>query len=363
VPAETGENEVAYCESGGYAANIEKATSRGPLKPTPTESTGSAPEKFATPGVVTIEALQRQPYGVGAHRQIKTLVYIVDSKPVIVLMRGDDQLNEAKFIGQIGTGQFRPATAEEIFSALGAHPGSLGAVGVTTIPIYADGSLRGAKGMTTGANDDGFHLRHIEMDRDIAVNFWADLRTVVVGEMCEATGLPLKIRRAIEVGHVFKLGTKYSESMGSSFLDADGQRKPTVMGCYGIGVTRTMQAAIEQGNDVNGIIWPAGIAPFHVHMMPINVAHAESVRVATEIAGQLESAGVEVLYDNRDERPGVKFKDADLIGIPIRVSVGERSLAKGEVEVKVRSTGEVVMLPIETASGRIASQLQAMKEA
>lgn len=358
VPAVTGENEVAYCEGGGYAANVEKASSRGPLKPTPTESTGSAPEKFATPGVVTIEALQRQPYGIGAHRQIKTLVYIVESKPVIALMRGDDQLNEAKFAGKVGSNQFRAATAEEIFEALGAHPGSLGAVGVTSIPVYADETLRGAKGMTTGANEDGFHLKHVDVERDMAVTTWADLRTVKVDELSQATGEPLKIQRAIEVGHVFKLGTKYSEAMGSSFLDADGTRKPTVMGCYGIGVTRTMQAAIEQGNDVNGIIWPTSVAPFHVHLMPINAQHAESVKVATELGAQLESRGVEVLYDDRDERPGVKFKDADLIGLPIRLSVGERSLAKGEVEVKVRSTGEVVMLPVAVAADKVAEMVR-----
>lgn len=357
VPAETGENEVAYCEGGGYAANVEKATSRGPAKPTPMESTGDAPEKFATPGVVTIEALQRQPYGIGAHRQIKTLVYIVESKTVIALMRGDDQLNEAKFAGKVGSNQFRPATAEEIFAALGAHPGSLGAVGVKDIAIWADEVLRGAKGMATGANEDGFHFKNVDIDRDIPNVQWADLRTVREGEVCDATGEPLKIQRAIEVGHVFKLGTKYSEALGSSFLDTDGSRKPTVMGCYGIGVTRTMQAAIEQSNDKDGVIWPASIAPFHVHLMPINVQHAESVKVATELAAQLEAKGIEVLFDDRDERPGVKFKDGDLVGLPVRASVGERSLAKGEVELKVRATGEVIMVPVADAAARIAGLL------
>jgi prolyl-tRNA synthetase len=336
---------------------VEKATSRGPAKPTPTESTGDAPEKFATPGVVTIEALQRQPYGIGAHRQIKTLVYIVESKPVIALMRGDDQLNEAKFAGKIGSNQFRPATAEEIFAALGAHPGSLGAIGVKDIPVWADEVLLGAKGMATGANEDGFHFKNVDIERDIPNAQWADLRTVREGEICEATGEPLKIQRAIEVGHVFKLGTKYSEALGSSFLDTDGSRKPTVMGCYGIGVTRTLQAAIEQSNDKDGVIWPASIAPFHVHLMPINVQHAESVKVATELTEQLEAKGIEVLFDDRDERPGVKFKDGDLIGLPLRASVGERSLAKGEVELKVRATGEVIMVPVGEAVARIAGLL------
>ncbi|HKS38618.1 MAG TPA: proline--tRNA ligase, partial [Verrucomicrobiae bacterium] len=241
VPAETGENEVVYCESGQYAANIEKATSRGPLAATPTTDSGPAPEKFPTPGAVTIEALARPPYGVAAEQQIKTLVFIVENKPVLALVRGDDQLNEAKFAGVLGTTTFRPATAEEILVALGAHPGSLGAVGVTAHPVYCDESLRGAKGMTTGANEDGFHLRHVSVERDIKATRWADVRTVKAGELCVATGLPLKIRRAIEVGHVFKLGAKYSEKLNALFLDESGKQHPAVMGCYGIGVTRTLQ--------------------------------------------------------------------------------------------------------------------------
>ena len=360
VPAETGENEVAYTESGTYAANVEKASSRGPATPTPTVDTGAAPEKFATPGVVTIESLERAPYNVPAHAQIKTLVFIVESKPVIALIRGDDQLNEAKFAFITGTTQFRPATGEEIFAAMGAHAGSLGAVGVSGIPVYADELLRGAAGMTTGANTDGFHLRHVSIARDIQVTKWAELRTVKAGELSVATGETLKIRRAIEVGHVFKLGTKYSESMGASFVDVDGSRKPCVMGCYGIGVSRTMQAAIEQGNDANGIVWPASIAPYHVNLLTINATHPESVRVAEELKAGLEAAGIEVLYDDRDERPGVKFKDADLIGLPVRAGVGERSLAKGEVEVKLRATGEVRMIPVAQAVDQIVAMVRGL---
>lgn len=345
VPAETGENEVAYVEGGGYAANVEKATSRGPATPTPTASTGAAPEAFPTPGVVTIEALEQAPYSVPGAAQIKTLVFVVESKPVIVLMRGDDQLNEAKFVSAVGSNQFRPATPEEIVALLGAHPGSLGAVGVSGTPIYADLLLQGARGMTTGANRDGFHLRHVEVERDIKVDTWKDLRVVHAGELCATTGEPLKIRRAIEVGHVFKLGTKYSESMGASFLDADGSRKPCVMGCYGIGVSRTLQAAIEQSFDANGIIWPAAVAPFSVEVLPINLAHAETAKVTSELVAGLEAAGVDVLVDDRDERPGVKFKDADLIGIPLRVTIGEKTLAKGQIEIKLRRTGEMRAVP------------------
>lgn len=363
VPAETGENEIAYCESGAYAANIEKATSRGPATPTPVAGTGAAPEAFATPGVTTIEDLGRAPYGVAAHHQIKTLVYVVDSKTVLALLRGDDQLNEAKFAGAVGSTIFRPATPEECVAALGAHPGSLGAVGVQHLAVYADELLRGAAGMVTGANRDGQHLRHVDLGRDIQVTHWADLRTVRAGESCVESGRPLQIRRAIEVGHVFKLGTKYSEAMGARFLDANGQQQPCVMGCYGIGVTRTLQAVIEQSYDANGIIWPVSVAPVEVEIMAINAQHAESVKIAEQMVAELEAAGVDVLYDDRDERAGVKFKDADLVGAPVRISVGERALAKGAVEVKLRASGEMQLVPVAEAVARTRDLLAGMKAA
>ena len=361
VPAETGENEVVYCESGKYAANIEKAASRGALTPTPTESTGVAPERFATPGVVTIDALAAAPYGVAAPQQIKTLIYNADGKLVIVLMRGDDQLNEAKLAGKIGTTIFRAAGAEEIFTSIGAHPGSLGAVTITrkdaTIRVIADETLRGAKGMTTGANEDGFHLRHVEIDRDITVDVWADVRTVRAGEMCVATGQPMKIRRAIEVGHVFKLGTKYSEKLNATFLAEDGSRKPSVMGCYGIGVTRTLQAIIEQCNDKDGIIWPKSVAPHTVCITPLGVVPgSEVMKLAEELYAQLTARGVDVILDDRDDRPGVKFKDADLIGFPIRIGIGEKSLAKGEIELKIRG-GDLTPVAKEEAVARVMGLL------
>src|SRR5271154_47686 len=270
IPAETGENEVVFCEACGYAANIEKATSGIPK--TAAREIGATIEKFATPGVVTIEALSKEPYIVPANRQIKTLIYMADSKPVIVLIRGDDQLNEAKFAGKIGTTVFRPATAEEIKVGMDAKPGSLGAVnfppqikhldpeikqtiqemrsreGWDNCRIFADERLRGANEMTTGANEDGFHLKNVSIERDIKVNEWFDLRMVTAGEPCVKCSKSLKIRRAIEVGHVFKLGTKYSEKFNAVYLDEAGARQLCVMGCYGIGVTRTLQAVIEQGN-------------------------------------------------------------------------------------------------------------------
>lgn len=359
VPAETGENDVVFCEACGYAANIEKATSGIPK--TAAREIGAALEKFATPGVVTIEALSKAPYSVPANRQIKTLIYIADSKPVIVLIRGDDQLNEAKFAGILGTTVFRPATADEIFAALGAHPGSLGATGVKDIPTYADERLRGANDMTTGANEDGFHFKNVSIERDIVVTKWWDLRTVSAGEPCAKCAKPLKIRRAIEVGHVFKLGTKYSEAMNALFLDEAGERKPCVMGCYGIGVTRTLQAIIEQSNDKDGIIWPLSVAPYQVCITPLGIATGSPTMVlAEQLYADLTAKGIEVILDDRDERPGVKFKDADLVGFPLRIAIGEKSLAKGEIELKLRG-GELLPLKAEEAVAKIVELCQPPK--
>ncbi len=377
VPAETGENEVAFCEACGYAANIEKATSGIPK--TAAREIGAAIEKFATPGVVTIEALSKEPYKVPANRQIKTLVYIADSKPILILIRGDDQLNETKFAAKTGAVAVRPATPEEIFELFGAHPGSLGAVfnvakdlGDVSLTIkepvmevneivseviyrgkkmalefivssggmkiFADERLQGANDMTTGANEDGFHFKNVSIERDIKATAWFDLRTVSAGEPCVKCGKPLKIRRAIEVGHVFKLGTKYSEALNATFLDEAGARKHSVMGCYGIGVTRTLQAVIEQGNDRDGIIWPLNVAPYTVCITPLAVAlESEAMKLAEKLYAELTVRGVDVILDDRDERPGVKFKDSELVGFPIRLGIGEKSLAKGEVELKPRN--------------------------
>jgi prolyl-tRNA synthetase len=370
VPAETGENEVAFCEACGYAANIEKATSGIPK--TAAREIGAAVEKFATPGVVTIEALSKEPYKVPANRQIKTLVYMADSKPIIILIRGDDQMNETKLMAKTGAVQVRPADLGEILILLGASPGSLGAVNLQfegreikterelqlstrrvlewdNFQIIADERLHGANDMTTGANEDGFHLKNVSIERDIKVTAWFDLRTVNAGEPCAKCAKPLKIRRAIEVGHVFKLGTKYSEALNATFLDTDGSRKPSVMGCYGIGVTRTLQAIIEQSNDKDGVVWPLSVAPYQVCITPLAVApESEAMKLAEKIYAELAAKNVDVILDDRDERPGVKFKDSELVGFPIRIGIGEKSLAKGEVELKPRN-GALQSIKIEAA--------------
>jgi prolyl-tRNA synthetase len=356
VPAETGESEVAYTEDNSYAANLEKANSQGPRTATATEDTG-APEKFATPGVKTIADLTRDPYNAPAESQIKTLVFIGEDKPALVLLRGDDQVNNAKLAAALGTAIFRAAEPKEIHAALGAHPGSLGAVDVKDIPIHADEQLRGAAGMTTGANEDGFHLKNISVARDLEGVQWADLRTVREGEL-SADGQPLKIQRAIEVGHVFKLGTKYSEALESSFIDEDGQRHPPVMGCYGLGVTRTLQAIIECSHDDNGIIWPVSVAPYTVVVTPLDIKpESDVMRAAQKIYDELVAQGVDVLLDDRNERPGSKFKDSELIGIPLRVAVGGKSLANGDVELTVRREGGKSPIPVDEAVSRVLELL------
>jgi len=353
VPSEIGESEIVFTEDGSYAATIEKAVSR-PVPRARREGATPAPEKFPTPGVATIDDLDRL-HGVTAGDQIKTLVYLCDSKLCMFLVRGDHQLSEAK-LGTLGFAEFRAATADEIFGALGAHPGSLGAVGKVkpaVAMIYADVDLRGETGMVTGANEDGFHLRNIDIARDIAVDEFRSLREVRDAEI-SVDGKPLRVRRAIEVGHVFKLGTKYSEALGASFLDEHGKSHPMFMGCYGIGVTRTLQAIVEQHHDDDGIIWPASVAPFHAIITLVDTSLAQE---AAALHDTLEAAGVETLLDDRQERPGVKFKDADLIGIPVRITIGEKSWKAGGVEIKARTSKEKAIHPISAAPQIVRAML------
>ena len=232
-------------------------------------------------------------------------------------------------------------------------------MGVTKLPVYADEHLRDAAEMTTGANEDGFHLRNVAIGRDIQVAHWADLRLVQAGEACPKCGKPLKVQRAIEVGHVFKLGTKYSEALNALFLDEGGKQQPAIMGCYGIGVTRTLQAVIEQSHDDNGIIWPISVAPYTVCITPLNVAPESAVmQRAEQIYADLTARGVDVILDDRNDRPGVKFKDSELVGFPIRVGIGEKSLAKGEVEIKPRA-GALMSVKAEEAVAKVLELIQA----
>jgi prolyl-tRNA synthetase len=350
VKTEAGEDLVAACASCGYAANLETAISRltgGVDAP----AAGPAPERFPTPGVVTIEALQRQPYGVGAARQLKTLVYRADAELVVAVVRGDHELNEAKLQTATQATDVRPATAEEIRPLMGANPGSLGAVAFDKAKVFLDEALVGRKNMVTGANEDGFHLKGVDVDRDIERAIAVSLRNVKAGEGCPKCDGRLEVWKALEIGHIFKLGTKYSVSLKANVLREDGTAVPLVMGSYGIGVERILAAAVELGHDAAGIVWPASIAPYHATVLTLG-ADASLVAAAEQVVDTLEAAGLEVLYDDRDERPGVKFKDADLVGIPLRISVGKKGLADGKIEWKRRSDSAVELVAIAELASR-----------
>jgi prolyl-tRNA synthetase len=357
VRTDAGEDLVAACPKCRYAANTETATSR--LEPVVDQPGPPALEKFATPGVVTIEALQRQPYGVGARRQLKTLVYLADGKPVVAVVRGDHDLNEAKLQSATGAAEVRPAHPEEIQQLMGARPGSLGAVAFTRAPVLVDPAVAGRTNMVTGANEDGFHLRGVEVKRDLLGHGQvAELRSVKAGEGCPRCDGTLDVFKALEVGHIFKLGTRYSVSMKASVLDATGTQVPIVMGSYGIGVERILAAAIELHHDQDGIRWPLAIAPFHATVLPLG-QEPELLQAADQVVAALAAAGVEVLYDDRDERPGVKFKDADLVGIPIRLAVGRKGLAEGKVEWKLRGSKDVTLVPLAEVADKAAALVRA----
>lgn len=360
VPAEVGDDDVIYNEQSGYAANREKATSAL----VPADLADAAPvgavEEFATPGVVTIAALEAAPYAVPAAQQFKTLVFIGDGKPFLVILRGNDELEEAK-LGSLGFTLFRPATAEEIEPVMGAKPGSLGAVKGTIknaaalAGVFADHAIRLTGNGTTGANKDGFHLRNVNVSRDLAVTKFGDFRRVRPGEPDIKSGQPLQVRRGIEVGHIFKLGTKYSEKFDAVYTDDQKQSHFMVMGCYGIGISRTMQAVIEQSHDADGIVWPWNCAPFQVLVCVLDPQLPEAMDLAKQLALAAEKAGADVLVDDRVERPGVKFKDADLIGIPLRLTVGGKGLKEGIIELKWRHQKEVAKVPVAEAAARVAS--------
>jgi prolyl-tRNA synthetase len=357
VRTDAGEDLVAACAACRYAANTETATSRIAVE---RDEAGPANlERFATPGVVTIEALERPPYRVPARQQLKTLVYVADGRPVLAVVRGDHELNEAKLQTATGAGVLRPAHPEEIPPLMGAHAGSLGAVGFARAPVLVDRALAGRSNMVTGANEDGFHVRGVDVARDLLVHGkLVELRTVTPGEGCPRCDGTLDVYKALEVGHIFKLGTKYSVAMKAHVLTADGSETPIVMGSYGIGVERIMAAAIELHHDADGMIWPVSIAPYHTTVLTLG-REPELARAAEEVCAALAAAGVEVLYDDRDERAGVKFKDADLIGLPIRIAVGKRGLADGKVEWKHRGEKDVAMVAIGEVASRAAAVIAA----
>ncbi len=363
VPAPVGDDDVVYCEESGYSANREKATSGLVPKDFSDPAPVGALEEFATPGIVTIAALAAAPYSVPADKQFKTLVYMGDGKPFLVILRGCDDLEEAK-LGALGFQLWRQATAEEIEPVMGAKPGSLGTVkGTIKNPaalagIFADHAIHLVGNGTTGANKDGVHLRNVNVVRDLAITQWGDFRTVRAGEPDPKSGQPLKIARAIEVGHVFLLGTKYSEKYGAVYTDDQKQSHLMVMGCYGIGISRTLQAVVEQSNDADGIVWPWNVAPWQVLVVNLDPQDAAASELCRKLALAAESAGADVLVDDRAERPGVKFKDADLIGLPLRLTVGGRGLKEGIFEMKWRTSKDVAKVPVADAEATVAAAVR-----
>jgi prolyl-tRNA synthetase len=343
VVSPAGEDRIAICGGCGYAANLEKA--RGRVAPVQDSDEEKKPEPFPTPKVRTIEELAAFT-GMAAPFLMKSVVYAIppaeegsgEPELVLALTRGDHEVNEAKLADALGGAALRPAHPEEIRATFGASPGFLGPLGVKGVRILIDEALRGRRNLITGANRDDYHVRFITPERDFQGAF-ADLRMVADGDSCLECGRPLRVAPAIEVGHIFKLGRRYAESMGARVLDRDGKEVTPIMGSYGIGVERILSAAVEQHHDEKGMKLPRSIAPFEAVLTPTNLKEEAIRRVAEESYAGLRQAGVEVLYDDRDERAGVKFNDADLIGIPLRLTVG-RKAAEGVVEITQRSTGE-----------------------
>jgi len=355
VKSPAGEDWVASCDACGYAANVEKATSA--LTEIHDLETEDRPEKFSTPAVRTIEDLANFEGGARGDHQIKTLVFFLDEDLHLVLLRGDHQLNEQKLADGLGASSCRPADSDEIYATLGAHPGSLGAVGVSHIPVVADKALQGRTNMTTGANEDDFHLRKVKIERDISVRKFLDLREVQQGEPCSVCGAELSVQKTIEVGHIFKLGTRYSEALGARVLNESGEECPIVMGSYGIGVGRTVAAVVETNHDDAGIVWPVAVAPFEVVITVLNPKNSDVIETGKRLYSSLVDMGIEVLLDDRDERPGVKFKDAELIGIPHRLTVGPKGLGRGIVEWNRRGKGSGKDLEVNRAAGTIAESV------
>jgi len=332
VRSEAGEDWIATCAGCGYAANLEKARSKASAPAGTDPEAGGGPEEFSTPGRKTIAEVAEFT-GLPESSQIKSLVYAAAGKPVLALVRGDHQLNEAKLAGAVGA-EVRPAHPEEMREWFGASAGSLGPVGINNMDVLADEALRGRRNMICGANRDDFHLRHVTPDRDFRPR-WADLRSVAEGDNCLECGGALDLAKCIEVGHIFKLGRRYSESMGARVLTADDRDVAPTMGSYGIGLERILASAVEQGHDADGMCLPAAIAPYDVVITPVNFHDAGQRQAAEDLYDRTRAVGLDVLLDDRDERPGVKFKDADLVGIPFRVNIGKK-LPQGLVEVVVR---------------------------
>jgi len=358
VFADTGESRVFACRCG-YAATEERA--EGEVGAHEAQGEPLAMEKVSTPGMKTVEEvtafLKKKPW-----QLLKTIIYSSEGRYVAVLMRGDREINEVKLSKMLGSTTLELAAPEEILKVTGGPLGFSGPVGLGGARIIADNSVSAMSNMVTGANEVDAHLVNVNLGRDFKVAEFHDLVQVVEGDKCKMCGEPLTSWRGIEVGQIFKLGTKYSTAMKARFLDETGSENPFIMGCYGIGITRTVAAAIEQNSDDDGIFWPISIAPFEVHILPTNMSDPALVNTAEKIYRELLDRGIEVIMDDRDERPGGKFKDADLIGVPIRITVGERGMKDGVVEIRLRESGATTRVKIQKAADRVSEIVRELKK-
>lgn len=341
VLTDAGEDMVVLCNGCDYAANVEKAVAA--VDEYAFGNGQSELEKFPTPGLRTVEQLANFADIGAAKNQIKTLVYSADDQLVLVLLRGDHELNTTKLTDYLAAESLRAADDQEIFSAMGAHAGSLGGVGVKASAgkikkVFLDNALKGRRNMVTGANHDDFHYKGVDIERDIEATAWGDFRAVKTGDTCIKCGGTLTIEKSLEIGHIFKLGTRYSTTMDASVLVSSGEKVPIVMGSYGIGVERMMAAAVELSHDKKGIIWPQALSPYDVIVNVINGAEEEALAAGEKLYADLSASGIDVLLDDRAERPGFKFADNDLIGVPLRINIGKK-LKDGVVELVERSTG------------------------
>jgi prolyl-tRNA synthetase len=356
VESPYGEDTVVLCDRCGYSANTEIAQSNVPPAKRYPES--KPLEEIYTPNVRTINELA-QFLNVSTDILAKSLVYKHNGQPVLILMLGNDQLVEAKLLKALGGGEIAPMEPEELKKLTGANAGSIGPIGLKNFKIIADNRLKGANNLISGANKDDYHIANIDMERDVKVDGYFDLRKVEEGEPCINCGNPLRIVNAIEIGHIFKLGTKYSEAMKATFLDENGQEKPIIMGSYGIGVERIIACHIEQNHDGNGIIWDKSIAPFLVHLISVNTEIPNVVQTAEKLYDKFNAEKIEVIYDDRtDVSPGFKFKDADLLGMPLQVIVSERNLKNNQVEIKIRRTGERILVNIDDVVAKVREILE-----
>ena len=359
VMADSGEDSIVFCQNCDYAANMEKAEIPAPKNEVQAQKDFLPMESVETPGVRTIDEVSSF-LGVSPAQILKTLIFNADEKPVAVLIRGDHEVNEIKVKNYLGANELALANDDMILETTGAPRGFAGAVGIKT-RIIADHSVVNMVNLVTGANREDYHLKNVNIGRDFKVDSYADLRVAQAGDTCPRCGGTIRIARGIEVGHVFKLGTKYSQAMKASYLDKDGKEKIMIMGCYGIGIGRTVAACIEQNHDEYGIIWPMALAPYTVIVTPVNINEPDVMKASGDIYTDLLTSGVEAILDDRDERAGVKFKDADLIGIPLRIVVGAKNLVQGNVELKIRKTGETRLIAVRDivrqATGIIGEQL------